>query len=159
MARYVFALGVLAAIAATGQPASASVYSDDLGKCLVAHTSNDDRVLLIQWMFVAFSAHPAVRPLASVTPEQKEEFDKKVAALFVRLMTDSCHKEALDALKYDGAPAVGVAFQLLGQVAARDLMTQHDVAAAMGNLGKYLDNDEGLKALLRDAGVAEKPQK
>src|SRR5579863_5748972 len=106
MVRSVLGLTALAAVAVCSPPAPASVYSDDLGKCLVAQTSNDDRVLLIQWMFSALSAHPAVHPLSAITPEQKQEFNQKVAALFLRLMAESCHKEAVDALKYDGTSAV-----------------------------------------------------
>jgi len=37
--------------------ASAGVYADDLGKCLVASTTKDDRSNLIRWLFVAAAHH------------------------------------------------------------------------------------------------------
>ena len=75
-----------------------------------------DRLVLVQWIFSALSLHPAVRPLASITTEQRDALNERVAALFSRLLVDDCRKEAIDALKYEGSAAFDASFQVLGQV-------------------------------------------
>jgi hypothetical protein len=149
------ALGLLVAL--HGTKARAGVYTDDLSRCLVKSSDSNDRVMLVQWMFTAFALHPAVQPLASITAEQRSSATKKVATLFVRLLTENCRKEAVDAMKYEGEAAIDTSFQVLGGVASRDLMTDPQVSKGMGALGDDLSNEEKLKALLKDAGITEKP--
>lgn len=137
------------------QGAYAGVYTDDLSKCLVKNSTNDDKVTLVQWMFSAISLHPAVRPFSSFTPAQRDHLNEQTADLFSRLLTVDCRKQAIDALKYEGSAALGSSFQVLGQVAARSLMTDPDVAKAMGGVGSYFEKDQNLKALLKDAAISE----
>jgi len=136
--------------------AKAGVYTDDLSKCLVKSTSTNDRVLLVRWMFAMLALHPAVQPLSSVTAAQRDDASKTAAGLFARLLTADCRKEAVNALKYEGVAAIGASFQVLGQVASRDLMTDPNVSKGMHQLGTDLDGDQKLKDLLKDAGVAAK---
>ena len=56
----------LLAILATGS-ASAGVYTDTLGKCLVDNTTTEDRTMLVRWLFTAASAHPAISSLSTVS--------------------------------------------------------------------------------------------
>lgn len=136
--------------------AQAGVYTDDLSKCLVKSTSTTDRVVLVRWMFAMLALHPAVQPLASVSAEQREGASKTAAGLFARLLTADCRNESVSALKYEGVAAIGSSFQVLGQVASRDLMTDPNVAKGMHQLGTDLDSDQKLKDLLKDAGIAGK---
>ncbi len=136
--------------------AQAGVYTDDLSKCLVKATSTNDRVVLVRWMFAMLALHPAVQPLASVAPDQRDSATKIAAGLFARLLTADCRKESVNALKYEGTAAIGASFQVLGQVASRDLMTDPNVSTGMHQLGADLDNDQKLKDLLKDAGIAPK---
>lgn len=131
------------------------VYTDDLSKCLVKSSNADDRVMLVRWIFTELALHPAVKPLTSVTDEQRDDANKKMVATFVRLLTSDCRKEAVDALKYEGAAAMGTSFQVLGQMASRDLMTESHVASGMNELGKYLEGEDKLNALLRDSGLSK----
>jgi hypothetical protein len=155
----VAALGVLSAVCGPG--ARAGVYSDDLTKCLVQSSSSADHTVLVQWMFAALSLHPAVQPMSSVTPQQRDEANKKVEALFSRLLTHDCHTQAVNALKYEGTSAVGTSFRVLGQVAARDLMSDQNVEKGMGGLGVLFAADEKFRTLLKEAGVGQpdSPQK
>jgi hypothetical protein len=126
--------------------ASAGLYADDLGKCLVAATTKDDRIALIRWLFVAASHHAAVKTIMTVTPTQQDESDKIIGALTTRLLTESCKSEAQKALQYEGAVTFQLAFEVLGKVAGQELFTSPDVAASMKGLSKYIDADK-LKAL------------
>ena len=141
-------LAMVALILLAGLPspvAQAGVYTDDLSKCLVKSSNGADRSVLVQWIFSALSLHPAVQPLASITTEQRDAFNERVAALFSRLLVDDCRKEAIDALKYEGSAAFDASFQVLGQVASRDLMTEPHVATGLsGQIAYYLAKNEKL---------------
>jgi len=152
-------LAMVALILLAGLPspvAQAGVYTDDLSKCLVKSSNGADRLVLVQWIFSALSLHPAVQPLASITTEQRDAFNERVAALFSRLLVDDCRKEAIDALKYEGSAAFDASFQVLGQVASRDLMTEPHVATGLsGQIAYYLAKNEKLASLLKAAGIPE----
>jgi hypothetical protein len=137
----VWALAVVALILLTGlhgPVAQAAVHTDDLSKCLVKSSNDADRLVLVQWIFSGLSLHPAVQPLVSITTEQRNAFNEKVAALLSRLLVEDCRKEAIDALKYEGSAALDASFQVLGQVASRDLMTEPHVAKGLSGLAAYL---------------------
>jgi hypothetical protein len=137
------------------RPAVAGIFSDDLTRCVVKSASPADQELLVQWMFAALSLNPAVKPLTSITPEQRDDYNKKGADLFVRLVAVDCMKQATDALKNGGGASLVQSFQMLGQVAGRSLMNNPEVAQGMQGLNKYLKDDERLKALGKAAGVPE----
>ena len=153
------ALPVMALILLTGFPgpvAQAGVYTDDLSKCLVKSSNRADRSVLVQWIFSGLSLHPAVQPFVSITEEQRDAFNEKAAALLSRLLVDDCRKEAIVALKYEGTAAFDASFQVLGQVASQDLMSEPHVAEGLsGMIAHYLANDEKLASLLKAAGIPE----
>jgi hypothetical protein len=57
-----------------------------------------------------------------------------------------CKDEAQKAIQYEGLATLQLSFQVLGQVAGRELFTSPEVASGMAGLQKYLDSDQ-LKAL------------
>ncbi len=120
----------------------AGPYTDDLSKCILESTTTDDRTALVKWMFVAFALHPAVKPLASVSKQQVEEANKQTAALVMKLLTESCTQQAQLAIKYEGQTAIRTSFQMLGQVAAKELFADPDVAAGLTGLEKYFDKNK-----------------
>jgi hypothetical protein len=150
------AVATLLLLGICGISAQAGVYTDDLSKCLVKATSTNDRVVLVRWMFATLALHPAVRSFVSVPDAQRDTATKAAAGLFTRLLTADCRKESVNALKYEGVAAIGASFQVLGQVASRDLMSDPNVAKGMRQLGADIDSDQKLKDLLKDAGIATK---
>ena len=132
----------------TSGGASAGVYTDALGKCLVDNTTMEDRTMLVRWLFTAASAHPAISSLSTVSAADRDAANETTARLFVRLLTDSCKDAAQTALKFEGAAAIQLSFQVLGQVAGAELFSNPQVAAAMGALDKHMDPAalEALKA-------------
>jgi hypothetical protein len=125
-----------------GPAVHAGPYSDDLAKCMVAKTTEADRVAFVQWMFTAAALHPAVKPLATVTPEQIETANKRTAELFTTLLTDSCGKESVAVVKYEGTAAFQSSFQVLGQIAGTELFAHPAVAAGMADLEKHFDKEK-----------------
>lgn len=116
MRRWLVLLGVTASGAVA--PCFGGIYTDDLSRCLVDSTSQDDRSTLVRWIFEAMSQHPTVASLTSVKPADLEEANKAVGALFMRLLTETCLQKAKDAVANEGPPAIQMSFQVLGQVAA-----------------------------------------
>ena len=134
-------------------PARAGLYSDELAKCLVRSTTPQDRAALVRWMFIALSNHPAVKSVASVTKAQAEDANRTTGELFMRLLTTACKDDTQRALQYEGTGAISSGFQVLGQVAGRELMGSPDVAASFAGLEKYLDASR-IQALVKNAASA-----
>ena len=120
----------------------AGPYSNELAKCLVRSTSEEDKNDLMKWMFAAFASHPEVKSMASISESQREELNEKTANLMVRLLTESCRSETEQALKYEGQGTLEASFQVLGSVAARGLMSHPDVINYMAGLDKYIDAEK-----------------
>ncbi|MFO1394768.1 MAG: hypothetical protein U1F09_13465 [Steroidobacteraceae bacterium] len=133
------------AIAATS--ARAGVYADDLGKCLVSSTTEADRALMVRWIFSAMSLNKEIAQYVQMSAEVRDKLNRDTAALYMRLMTESCRAQTRDAAKYEGAPAIGSAFGLLGQVATQGLFSDPAVAASISELDKYYDAQK-LKAVM-----------
>lgn len=120
----------------------AGVYTDDLSRCLVESSSQQDKLALVRWMFSAMSLHPHVEPFANITAEQREQFDKGMANVFTRLMTQTCLQQTRKAVQYEGAIAIQSSFKILGQVAARELFAHPRVAAGLAGLEKHVDSQK-----------------
>lgn len=138
---------VLLLLVFAASQAFAGPYADALGKRLVASTTPAEKVALVRWMFIAMSLHPDLKSLTSVTPEQRTEANRAVARLFERLLTESCATEAREAVKYEGPEALSSSFQLLGQVAAREIFGNPQVAAGLAELDRFIDRAKLMKAL------------
>lgn len=135
-------LFVAAALLLASGAAQAGPYTDDLSKCLVRSTSEQQKAVLVEWVFAIAALHPSVKPLSSVSDTQRNDLSKSVADLFTTLLTDSCRQETQDAVKYEGAAAIQTSFALLGQVAMADLFSNPDVAKGMGAFSQYLDKSK-----------------
>jgi hypothetical protein len=139
-----------AALSFAAAPAEAGLYSDDMGRCLVANTSPHDKTDLVRWIFAATSLHPEVASIVRADAQQREDINRRAGQLLERLLTDSCRKQTQDALKYEGPLAMQLSFQVLGQVAMQELMADPSVRKGFGEVNKYVDMDK-LKALAPQA--------
>ncbi len=141
-------IATLAAASFLGSvPAAAGPYSDDLAKCLVRSTGDVEKRTLVKWIFAAVALHPEVADISSVTPAQRTEMTRNTAKIFEKLLTDSCRAEVQQAVQYEGPQTIGSSFQVLGQVAARELFSNPNVAANMADLGKYIDQKRIAEAM------------
>jgi hypothetical protein len=138
-------VAILSSVAAVSS-ATAGPATDALSTCVADNTSGKDRKDLAQWVFVAMSAHPEIQPLSHVTEANRDELDKKLAALATRLVTENCQAEAKAAIKTEGPDSFKVAFGALGQLAMQELMSNPAVNEAFGRYVKYLDNAKFEKA-------------
>lgn len=125
---------------------NAGVYTDDLSRCLIESSTPEDKITLVKWMFTAMSLHPAVASLSNVTPQQRDDSNRDVANLFVKLLTQTCKDQANRAMQYEGQLALQSSFNVLGQVAGKELFMNPNVAAGMAGLERHLDKDKINKA-------------
>ncbi len=130
------------ALAGTPQAATAGVFSDDLSKCLVQHTSDEDKIALTQWIFVVIAAHPNNASIATVDESTRAQVSRKTAELFQRLVTVSCRQQTADAMKYEGSAALTDGFKTLGGVAMSTVLTNAEVAKAASSYVNFMDMDE-----------------
>jgi hypothetical protein len=119
--------------------AHAGLYSDDMSRCLVANTSSKDKTELVRWIFSVAALHPEVSSIAALTEQQREGINRDIGKLLERLLTDTCRKQTQEAIKYEGGIAIQTSFQVLGQVAMQELMTNPAVANGFAGISKYLD--------------------
>jgi hypothetical protein len=131
----------------TSEHVVAGPYADDMAKCLVKSAAPEDRTLLMKWIFSAMALHPDLSAMSSITTQQRDALSKGAGALFQRLLLESCRSETQVAVQNEGPQTVQYAFQILGQVAVRGLMTDPHVLEGMKSLAQGLD-EEKLKALL-----------
>lgn len=137
----------LAALLAPTQAAQAGPYSDELSKCIIESTTVSDRAAFVNWIFSAASLHPAVKSIAAVSKEQMDAANRQTGEMVMKILTESCPKQAEKAIRYEGASALETSFEVLGQVAGQELFSSPEVAAGMAGLVEYLDENR-LKAAL-----------
>jgi hypothetical protein len=140
------AASVVVMLGFAAHTAVAGPYSDDLARCLVGKTTNDDKTTLMTWIFSAISLNPAISQMAAISPAQRKQIDSNMAALVEHLMTETCRSEARTAVQYEGSSAIEHGFGVLGEVAGRELFASPEVAKGLANLDKYVD-PEKIKAV------------
>jgi hypothetical protein len=130
---------------AQAQPQPAA---DALARCLSDSTTGKDRKGLARWVFLAMAAHPEIRQFASSDlGVAADESDKAVAELFTRLLAETCTRETRAAMKQGGSIALEAAFNTLGQLAMKELMSDAQVNARMAGFQKHLDQPKLNQAL------------
>ncbi len=132
------AFTILSTIGAA-QSVSAGPATEALSTCVADNTTGKDRKDLAQWIFVAMSSHPELEPLSHVSDVERDELDKKLAALATKLITESCLPEAKTAIEKEGGESFKAAFGALGKLAMQELMSNATVNDAFTRYTKYLD--------------------
>ncbi len=153
MARSAIGAAAFAAIMFCSSAASAGVYTDDLGKCLVSSTNDSDKQQLVQWIFGAIAMNPSIKPYANISAEQRQVFDRNMAAIVERLLFNDCRKATVDALKYEGESSLEASFGVLGGVASRSMFNRPETTSAVSAYSTYIDKEK-LAALFKEAGIS-----
>jgi hypothetical protein len=151
MKRLIAATACLAGLILSA-PAQAGVYSDDLAKCLVKSTGEADRIKLIQFMFAAIGANPALKSMSNVSDTQRSDLVREFAHLEERLLMVDCRTEAVAALKNEGQSVIESSFGVLGGSAMRGMMSDPTTQSTFRSLGADLDKPKWA-ALLKEGGV------
>ena len=120
----------------------AGPFGDEMAKCLVQSTNSKDNISLVRWIVRVYGEHPDSNDFINLSIKDKEKIDKEIAALFNRLLLEDCKKETKMALNYEGDQVLFTAFQILGQVAGRELNKEKNVAEAINKFLNYIDTEK-----------------
>lgn len=142
-----FTATALVALMGTSLTTTAGLYSDDLSRCLVTSATQQDKDVLVRWMFTSISLHPVVAGMSNLSDADLDASNRDAANMFVRLMSQDCLEEARTAVKYEGPVAIQQGFELFGQVAGQELFAHPNVASALSGLEQHMDSDKLAKAL------------
>ncbi|NTS76279.1 hypothetical protein HR060_05300 [Catenovulum sp. SM1970] len=129
----VLAIGLLSTSVAT-----AATPTEQLGTCLVDSLNGKERKQLAKWIYFAIGSHPEINQYLKATPNDVDTSDKYVGELITKLLTVNCPKELVAANKVDPL-AIQKAFELVGQVAMQELMTNPATMKALTNYANYAD--------------------
>ena len=130
---------VVSALMGATQMASASATVDNLSNCLVKSTTDADKKVVLQWTFVALSAHPDLQSFSQVTTEQRDGLDKNLAQVLQRILVDQCSAETKAVIQTYGLQAVGDSFQELGQETGEQILKTPEIKDQYKGLVRYLD--------------------
>ena len=128
--------------------AAAGPYADDLAKCLVRSTTDQEKAALVKWMFVGMSLHPDVRGITSVTADQRTEMSRATGKMFERLLTENCRAATQEAVRYEGPDVFRSSFAVLGQVATTSLFNDSAVSGFLAEFTQYMDQQKVQAAIL-----------
>ena len=112
---------------------------NQLKVCLADSMTGKDRKDLARWVFTGMAAHPEIANLAHIKPADMSQVDKKMADMFVRLLTVDCKAEAKLALATQKDEAFKEAFGFLGKLAINELMSDQRVKTAFHQFSQYVD--------------------
>lgn len=150
--------GALTFVAAPSAQAATGIYTDTLTKCIVRSTTDVDKKLVVTWVFSIIALHPDVQGMMLVSDADRDDANKKIANLFETLLTKSCRTESTEAMKYEGNEAIGKSFEVLGQIAMRELLTNQEVTAGLSGFTKYIDAQR-IEEVLRPKSDTKTPAK
>jgi len=120
--------------------AHAGPHGDVLMTCFSESTTGRDRTDLARWFFIAMGQHPAIKELSNFTPEAQDSTNRRVGALYTRLITESCPSQTSMAVQKEGSAALVAAYGALGKLAMQELMTNPQVSGVFAGAEKYIDS-------------------
>ena len=131
----VMALSVFGA----SQMASAGPTVDQLSDCLVKSTTAADKTTVLQWTFVALSAHPELKKFSNVNEEQRTQLDKNLAQTLQRILVEQCSAQTKAVIQAEGVQAVGDSFQELGSITGEEILKTPEVKDQLKGVVRYID--------------------
>ncbi len=129
-------------------PALSGSAASNLGGCMIDALNGKERKQLAKWIFFSMAAHPSIKSYFSATAKDITESDEIIGKLITRLLTSDCPHELKIANKSDPL-AIKKSFELVGQVAMQELMTNKKVMKAITNYAQYVDQGK-INSLLNE---------
>jgi len=119
-----------------------SEYSDKLSECLLIATTEEDKNSLVRWMFTSIALHPALEEVADVSLASREQANREMAELVVKLLARSCYTETRLALQNEGSSALQASFSVFGQLAAASLFSDPNVSSGLASIETYISAED-----------------
>jgi hypothetical protein len=113
--------------------------SDQLSDCLVKNVTAQDKTTVLQWTYAALSAHPDLKAFSTITPEQKDQLDQKMAQALQRVIVDQCAEQTKAVIQTEGVQGVTQSFQQLGRGAGEEIVKDPSVNKELKSTLRYID--------------------
>ena len=140
MKKYYFCIVIILSLG-IAQPAISSTPTNILGTCLIDALNGKERKKLAKWIFLAMAAHPDISVFSNASKKEVDSTDQYLGNLITRLLVEDCPSELK--LANDSDPlAMQNAFELVGQVAMQEIMTNQSVMRAITGYAKYADTEK-----------------
>lgn len=149
----VLALGSTSLLAA---PAAPKVQGAELAKCLMTKSTKAERGEMVKWVFSVLALNPQLKNMSNVTNAQRDQLNRASAKLVTSLLTERCEKEAKTVVQANGPAVIQQSFQLLAQMAAKELFADPSMQSGVAAVGQYIDAEK-FKVLL-PVQVPQMPQ-
>lgn len=121
------------------QIANAGPTVDQLSNCLERSTTTADKTTVMQWTFVALSAHPDLKAYSNVSAQQKESLDKNLASVLQRILVEQCSAQTKAVIQAEGLEAVGNSFQGLGRSTGEEILKNPEINNQLKGILRYVD--------------------
>lgn len=139
--KYIATIILTTAFLTAGAPALSQNSAKDLGPCMIDALNGKERKQLAKWIFFAIAAHPDINSYLNATADDISESDEQIGKLITRLLTSDC-PDQLRAVGQKDPLALQKSFELVGQVAMQELMTNKNVMQAITNYAQYADQEK-----------------
>jgi hypothetical protein len=150
MKRVVFIIGAIAGMNAAQLPAHGGTYSDALASCLVNNVSEADKAIAMRWAYSALSQHPSLNSMSSITNDVRTSIDANMVQLVEKYVYGVCLNQVKNAVKNEGPAAIEQSLRSYGQVAARELLQDPNVANSVSGLAQHMDFKKLFEALMKN---------
>jgi hypothetical protein len=130
---------VLAILAPWSIHAHAGAYADNLSQCLIHATTPADQKIVVRWAFATMALDPDVAPMASVSPVQREDINRKAGEVVTNLLAGACSQPVQQALMFEGPAAARTAFEAWARWAITGIAEEPRVMQGAGALLQYVD--------------------
>lgn len=127
------------ALMATTQMAIAGPTVEQLSNCLVKSTTAADKTTVLQWTFVALSAHAELKKFSNVNEAQRTQLDKNLAQVLQRILVEQCSAQTKAVIAAEGVQAVGESFQELGRITGEEILENPEVKSQLKGVLRYVD--------------------
>ena len=120
---------------------SAGPFTDNLTRCILVSTSDDDYTKLVNWIFRVVAEHPDIKSDVGdvYSKNQKIMADVNLAEVFTKLLTRECRTESIQAFKYEQDIALFESFKMLGEISMQKMMEDPAVSKSVEEFTKYMD--------------------
>lgn len=132
-------LVALAVVAPWPRQAHAGVYADKLSQCLIHATTPADQKTVLRWAFASMALDPDVASMATISPLQREDINRKAGAVVTDLLAGVCSQPVQQVLMFEGVAGTQSAFETWARWAITGIAGEPHVLQGAGALLQYID--------------------
>ncbi len=125
---------VLSVLLGLSGTAHAGPYADRLARCVVNATTDQDKIVMLQWVYAVFGLNKNLKTMNNVTDSQRLELVKQVQSFTGRTFKVTCKTELADAKLFEGGQAINYAAEVFGRSVMSQLIVDPSVVGALKEL-------------------------